>query len=81
MEKTECRVSTMVTRCICYNHTFRDLKRIARKSGAKSVSQLQEHVRFGRNCRRCHPYVEVMLRTGQTEFEIIPEAPDDTVGR
>jgi bacterioferritin-associated ferredoxin len=68
---------TMVTRCICYNHTFRELKRIARRTGAESIEQLQEHVRFGRNCRRCHPYVRRMLLTGRTEFEVIPELSDD----
>ncbi len=63
----------MVTQCLCYKVSFEKLKKIARKTGAASVEELQEHIVFGQNCRRCHPYVRLMLRTGQTELPVIPE--------
>jgi len=66
----------MVTRCVCYNLRFSDLKEIARKHGATTIEQLQEHVRFGLNCKRCHPYVRLMLATGKTVFEVLP-TPED----
>ena len=64
----------MITRCVCFGKKFRELKKIADKNGAKTIEQLQEHVRFGHNCQRCHPYVKKMLETGQTEFEHIIES-------
>jgi bacterioferritin-associated ferredoxin len=66
----------MVTRCVCFHKTFRELKKIARKTGARSVAELQEHVTFGKNCQRCHPYVRVMLETGKTAFEVIEEGQE-----
>ena len=66
----------MVTRCVCFHKTFRELKKIARKTGAQSVAELQEHVTFGKNCQRCHPYVRLMLETGETAFEVIEEGQE-----
>lgn len=63
----------MVTRCVCFNKRFTELKRIARRHHARTVEELQEHVRFGLNCQRCHPYVKLMLETGRTVFEVLPE--------
>ncbi len=66
----------MVTRCVCYNLRFSELKKIARKHGVKTLEELQELVRFGLNCKRCHPYVRLMLETGQTVFEVLPASDD-----
>lgn len=63
----------MVTRCVCYSKSFKELKKIARKTGARSVTDLQQHVEFGLNCRLCHPYVRRMLETGETVFEVMDE--------
>jgi len=68
----------MVTRCVCFNQSFRRLKRVARRNRATTIEQLQDHVRFGHNCRRCHPYVCRMLATGETEFETI-DPGDNTI--
>lgn len=62
----------MVTRCVCFNQHFSQLQKIARKHKATTIEELQQHVRFGLNCRRCHPYVKLMLSTGRTAFEVIP---------
>ena|GEM_PF-193051 len=66
-----CYSDTMVTRCACFNQPFTRLKRIARRRRARTIEELQQHVRFGLNCRRCHPYVKLMLATGRTAFEVI----------
>ena len=62
----------MVTRCICFGRTFAELKRVAAARGCKTVSELQQHALFGRACMMCVPYVERMLETGETEFEVLP---------
>jgi bacterioferritin-associated ferredoxin len=67
----------MVNRCVCFNKRFSELKEIARRHDARTLEELQQHVTFGENCRRCHPYVRLMLATGRTVFEVIP-IPDDS---
>ncbi len=69
----------MVTRCICFKKTFVELKAIAKKHNATSLEELQKFVRFGDNCKRCHPYVKLMLKTGQTEFELIASTDESEV--
>ena len=66
----------MVTRCICFGKKISELKKIALKHNVTSLEELQKHVRFGENCKRCHPYVKLMLTTGQTEFEPLPQDID-----
>ena len=68
----------MVTRCVCFNRTFKELQKIAKKNGARSVAELQRYVRFGKNCQRCHPYVRLMLKTGETVFPILPESAKES---
>jgi bacterioferritin-associated ferredoxin len=53
------------------------MKRMARQTGATSLDELQRHVEFGFNCQMCHPYVRLMLRTGQVEFEVLNEIPEE----
>lgn len=63
-----------IDRCLCYRRTFAELKEVAAQTGAASVRELQGYVKFGLNCRLCHPYIREMLRTGRTTFdEIIPD--------
>ena len=64
----------MVTRCVCFGKTFKELKNTARRFDIDKLEDLQKRVRFGENCRRCHPYVQLMLRTGRTEFEPFDDA-------
>jgi bacterioferritin-associated ferredoxin len=61
----------MIDRCVCYDRTFAELKRIATREGAKTVEELQHHVEFGLNCRLCHRYVREMLTAGKTEFDFL----------
>ena len=61
----------MVDRCICFNRTFSEIKIIADKHNIKSISELKKCITFGENCKLCIPYVELMLKTGEIEFEPI----------
>ena len=66
-----------VDRCLCFDRPFAALADVAAATGAETVAELQEHARFGRKCRLCHPYVRRMLRTGQTAFhQVVTEADE-----
>lgn len=67
-----------IDRCYCYQQTFAALKDVADETGAASIKALQEHVLFGQNCELCHPYVRRMLDTGETSFEEVIRAEDET---
>jgi bacterioferritin-associated ferredoxin len=60
----------MIDRCVCFDLTFDRLKQVAENHDCKSIDELQTVVRFGHQCRLCHPYVEKMLRTGRTSFRV-----------
>lgn len=61
----------MVDRCICFDKTFADMKKIIDKHGIKSISELRKHIPFGENCGLCVPYVEQVIKIGKTEFEVL----------
>ena len=60
-----------ITRCVCTNATFSDLKRIAGEQGARTIDELRKHVEFASECELCRKYVERMLATGETEFDAL----------
>jgi len=60
----------MVTQCVCYDVQFADLKRVMAETGASTVEELQKHIEFGENCQLCLQYVQKMMETGQTEFDV-----------
>ena len=59
----------MVTKCVCSDILFSEMKKTADKYDLKSINDLKEYVSFGENCRLCIPYIELMFRSGRTEFE------------
>jgi bacterioferritin-associated ferredoxin len=59
----------MVNRCVCYRVPFTEMKEVADANGIRDLETLQQRIFFGFKCGLCRPYVEQMLRTGQTEFE------------
>lgn len=61
----------MVTKCICFDKDFSELKRIIDNKKLKSFEELQEIITFGKNCALCVPYVKQIFITGKTEFEPI----------
>jgi hypothetical protein len=62
-------VRACVDRCVCFRRPFTDLLQIAKKTGARTLEELQEETEFGMACRLCNPYVRRMLVTGETSFE------------
>lgn len=57
-----------VTRCICHDRTFEEVKTYVGEHGISSVDELQDRNFCSNSCGLCAPYVEVVLKTGQTEF-------------
>lgn len=60
----------MVSRCVCFDVTFEQLKKIALEHDVQSVDELHTHVVFGEKCGLCLPFVAQMLKSGAIEFEI-----------
>lgn len=57
-----------VTRCICHNRSFEEVKAYAAEQNISSVEELQDRNFCSNSCGLCSPYVEAMLETGQVEF-------------
>ncbi|HKK46677.1 MAG TPA: hypothetical protein VJ964_14220 [Balneolaceae bacterium] len=57
-----------VTKCICHDRTFEEVKDYADANDISSVGELQDLDYCSNSCGLCAPYVEVILETGQTEF-------------
>lgn len=47
------------------------MKEIIDKYGLKSVNELRKYFTFGENCMLCIPYIELVFKTGKTEFQVI----------
>ena len=58
----------MVNRCICSNISFEEVKSIAAERDLKSAEELRRNNVCCRHCELCRPYVEEMLKTGETSF-------------
>jgi bacterioferritin-associated ferredoxin len=63
----------VVDRCVCHEVTFARLRELARETGA-GVEELSARTGCCTGCGLCRPYVERMLRTGRTSFEVLPTA-------
>lgn len=66
-----------IDRCQCFEVPFAALRDVAEATGARTVAELQQHVRFGQQCRLCHPYVRRMLRTGHVVFHTLLTDADE----
>jgi bacterioferritin-associated ferredoxin len=65
-----------VDRCVCFNKTFAELKRLREQSGG-GFAELQAATRCGSNCGLCVPYIKLMLVTGRVTFgvsEVVAES-------
>lgn len=49
----------MITKCICYNITFRDI--LINNMSLNNICN---------KCRMCNPYIQESIKTGITEFPI-----------
>ena len=59
-----------VSRCVCQNITFEQLKAIADASGA-DFNALCEKTGCCEGCGSCEPYIRLMLETGQTRMPVL----------
>ena len=60
-----------VDRCVCHKVTFAELAAIAAREGC-GLEGLAERTGCTTGCGMCRPYVELMLRTGDTAFAPLP---------
>ena len=61
--------SFKVTKCVCKNTTFEEIKAYSEKHGINDIEKLREAELCSTNCRMCDPYIRIMLEEGTTEFE------------
>ena len=66
----------MVNRCICSNVLFSEVKKIALQENYQTVEDLKINDICCKNCELCRPYIEEMLKTGETSF-----TPQDILNR
>jgi bacterioferritin-associated ferredoxin len=57
-----------VTRCICHDKSFEEIKKYAEENNISSLDELQSQNFCSNSCRMCSPYVEIVLESGQTDF-------------
>lgn len=58
-----------VTRCICHEKEFSEIKEYAEANNLTTVKELQAHKFCSTNCKLCTPYVKLMFETGKTAFK------------
>lgn len=66
MNNTE--INFKITKCICYDTTFKEMRKIMRENNLRSIEELREFKPVALNCKLCLPYIKKMIRTGETEF-------------
>lgn len=62
-----------VTRCVCHDVTFAELKELSGVVGA-DLDALAARTGCGTGCGTCIPYIQLMLRTGRTELPVLSGA-------
>lgn len=62
-----------VTRCVCHDVTFAELKSLCAVVGPDQDA-LAARTGCGTGCGTCVPYIQLMLRTGRTEFPVMTGA-------
>jgi bacterioferritin-associated ferredoxin len=68
--------SKPVRACMCYPHTFAELKQLAEQNGWRTVAEITAAVGCGSGCGLCRPYLKQMLETGEIAFAILPTRED-----
>ena len=63
----------LINKCVCFDTTFKMMKSIMKKYDLKKIDELRKVKEVGTNCKLCVPYIEKMIKTGQTEFHEIIE--------
>lgn len=61
-------VSNNVTKCVCHNRGFQEIKHYAARNNLNSLEELRDLDFCSNSCGLCAPYVELVLKIGQTVF-------------
>lgn len=64
-----------VDKCICFDTTFAEMKKIMEENNLKTLEELKQVKRVADNCMLCVPYIFKMIETGETEFELMIGEP------
>lgn len=59
----------LVTKCICHNKNFSEIKKYVEDHNIEKVEELQSQNYCSNGCGLCLPYIELMLETGEISFE------------
>lgn len=62
-----------VTRCVCHDVSFAELKRLCAETGP-DIDALAARTGCGTGCGTCIPYILLMLRTGHTDLPVLSGA-------
>lgn len=54
--------------CVCHRKSFELIKKEAEEKGLSKPTELYAYKICGCGCGMCQPYVEKMMRTGETAF-------------
>ncbi|HZO89136.1 MAG TPA: (2Fe-2S)-binding protein [Chthonomonadaceae bacterium] len=65
--------SKPVRACLCYPHTFAEIKALAAKNGWQTVGEITEALGCGSGCGLCRPYLQKMLETGEIAFAVLAQ--------
>lgn len=65
-----------VRACLCYPHSFAELKCLAEQNRWQTVADITAAVGCGGGCGLCGPYLACMLKTGETTFDVLRPTPD-----
>ena len=66
----------LVTQCVCYQKSFVEIKDFASQNDIDDLMELKKLDYCSNKCTMCAPYVEIVLKTGATQFE-----PGSYIGR
>lgn len=58
-----------VSKCICHKKDFSEIKAYIEENDITTVKELQDQKYCSCGCSLCAPYIELMLKTGETSFE------------
>ena len=59
-----------VTRCVCHQRTFAELKALCAAKDWTTVGEISLETNCGLGCGSCRPYLAAMLDTGATSFTV-----------
>lgn len=61
--------SFLVHKCVCHDIEFVDVKEYVEEHSIDSVKELQAASVSSTKCQMCEPYVEMLIKTGEVEFQ------------